>query len=125
MGLDIYLKKVRKEEDQLAYFRKVNFLVGYFFGEDYTDADNCRPLEISKEQCEELVRRCKEVLEKRDEETSMELLPPTGGFFFGSYDIDDYYYEDVENVKEEFEKEVIPAFDELDDGEYIEFWCWW
>lgn len=125
MGLDIYLRKTRRDSDELAYFRKVNFLVNYFFGEDYTDGDNCRPLTIYKEQCEDLIERCKTVLEKRDEETSLELLPPICGFFFGSTDIDDYYYRDVEEVKTQFEDFVLPQFDKLADNEVIEFTCWW
>lgn len=125
MGLDIYLRKTRRDSDELAYFRKVNFLVNYFFGEDYTDGDNFRPLTIYKEQCEDLIERCKTVLEKRDEETSLELLPPICGFFFGSTDIDDYYYRDVEEVKTQFEDFVLPQFDKLADNEVIEFTCWW
>lgn len=125
MGLDIYLRKTRRDSDELAYFRKVNFLVNYFFGEDYTDGDNCRPLTIYKEQCEDLIERCKTVLEKRNEETSLELLPPIGGFFFGNTNIDDYYYKDVEEVKTQFEDFVLPQFDGLADNEVIEFTCWW
>lgn len=125
MGLDIYLRKTRRDSDELAYFRKVNFLVNYFFGEDYTDGDNCRPLTIYKEQCEDLIERCKTVLEKKNEETSLELLPPIGGFFFGNTAIDDYYYKDVEEVKTQFEDFVLPQFDELADNEVIEFTCWW
>ena len=125
MGLDISVRRAYKTTSELAYFRKVNFLVAYFFGEDYQETDNCRPIEIYKEQCEDLVNRCKTVLEKKDEDTSMELLPPVGGFFFGDTDIDEYYYEAVEQVRKEFEENVIPEFDELEDGEFIEFWCWW
>lgn len=125
MGLDIYLRKTRRDTEELGYFRKVNFLVSYFFSSDYSDYDNCRPLEISKEECEELVDRCKTVLEKRDTNVSEELLPPVGGFFFGNTDIDDYYYEDVAEVKKVFEEKIIPQFDNLKDNEYIEFSCWW
>lgn len=123
MGLDIYID--RNKHNELAYFRKVNFLVGYFLGDDYDDSDNLSPVVIDKEQVEELIDICKQVLEKKDDEYSMEVLPPTGGFFFGKYEIDEDYYRNVEYVKEIFEEQVLPEFDTLEDDETITIKCWW
>ena len=125
MGLNIYLSKTRKSSNELTYFRKVNFLVSYFLGKDYTYYDNCRPLVIHKDQCEDLIQRCKTVLEKKDKNVSLTLLPPIEGFFFGSTDIDEHYYKNVEKVKTQFEDLVLPEFDKLKDDEDIEFSCWW
>ena len=69
MGLDIYFSKVSsldyslnketaiKNEIEIDYFRKVNFLLPHFGYED-----NCEYLEIEKWQIEDLVQTAKELL---------------------------------------------------------------
>lgn len=120
MGLDIFFTKKRSEH--IGYFRKVNFLVGYFEGLGF-DVENQTPLEISKEDAEVLLSRCKQVLKKH--ELAEELLPTTEGFFFGSTDYDDNYFEDVKAVRDYIKNDLLPKFDELQDGEKIYFETWY
>lgn len=47
------------------------------------------------------------------------------GFFFGSTDYDEYYYEDVKEVKNYIEKTLLPEFDALKDDESIYFETWY
>ena len=121
MGLDIYFDKVTKEAHELAYFRKVNFLVAFFENLGY-EIENCGEVVIEKEDIEELLSRCKQVLENK--ELATELLPTTEGFFFGSTEYDEYYFQDVEQVKDTCE-ELIPEFDELNGNQYIVFKIWY
>ena len=77
----------------LAYFRKVNFLFEFFSGslnEDETTAV------ITSGEMEELIEKCEFVLNNRDK--ASEILPTCDGFFFGSLDYDDYYFESVAKV---------------------------
>lgn len=77
----------------LAYFRKVNFLFEFFSGslnEDETTAV------ITRGEMEELIEKCEFVLNNRDK--ADEILPTCDGFFFGSLDYDDYYFESVAKV---------------------------
>ena len=77
----------------LAYFRKVNFLFEFFSGslnEDETTAV------ITRGEMEELIDKCEFVLNNRDK--ASEILPTCDGFFFGSLDYDDYYFESVAKV---------------------------
>lgn len=77
----------------LAYFRKVNFLFEFFSGslnEDETTAV------ITRGEMEELIEKCEFVLNNRDK--ASEILPTCDGFFFGSLDYDDYYFESVAKV---------------------------
>lgn len=120
MGLDIYLTK--KKRSEIGYFRKVNFLVKFFEDKGF-DVENQTPFEISKEQAKELLERCKEVL--KDNSKGQELLPTMDGFFFGSTDYDEYYYEDVKEVKNYIEKTLLPEFDALKDDESIYFETWY
>jgi hypothetical protein len=54
-----------------------------------------------------LLRDCKEVISERnkgnDQKVAMATLPPQPGFFFGSTDIDEDYYEDIENTINQLE----------------------
>ena len=101
--------------NEVAYFRKVNFLIPFFGYEE-----NCSNIEIDKYQVEDLIEACKEVLANHDKASF--LLPTQEGFFFGSTDYDDWYFDDVQNVKEKFE-EVLADFD-LDEAILI-MHCWW
>lgn len=123
MGLDINFLKVRTKEENLAYFRKVNFLVGFF--EDYFDkkVENCENFKINKASVEELKSRCVKVLENHD--LAKTLLPTTAGFFFGDLEYDEYYFRDVEEVMHTCDEVLLPEFDDLDDDEYIVFYIWY
>lgn len=120
MGLDIFFN--RKKESQIGYFRKVNFLVAYFADLGF-DVENQTPLSITKEDAEVLLDRCNQVLE--DHSKAEELLPTMSGFFFGSIDYDEGYFDDVESVADFLENELIPTFDNLDPNEEITFETWY
>jgi hypothetical protein len=70
------------------YYRKVNFLYGYF-SERLTD-EQCL---VTKEDIEDIISRCENVLD--DHSKAEELLPTCSGFFFGSTEYDEYYFSDV------------------------------
>ena len=101
--------------NEVAYFRKVNFLIPFFGYEE-----NCSNIEIGKYQVEDLIEACKEVLANHDKASF--LLPTQAGFFFGSTDYDDWYFDDVQNVKEKFE-EILADFDM--DEDILLMHCWW
>ena len=101
--------------NEVAYFRKVNFLIPFFGYEE-----NCSNIEIDKYQVEDLIEACKEVLANHDKASFF--LPTQEGFFFGSTDYDDWYFDDVQNVKEKFE-EILADFDR--DEDILLMHCWW
>lgn len=47
------------------------------------------------------------------------------GFFFGSTEYDEYYFDNVQDVKDYIEQTLIPAFDKLESGEGIYFSTWY
>lgn len=94
MGLDMYLYK--KELDEVAYWRKANAIHGWII--NYTNSeDNCKPIELTQRDLHVLLETCIEVL--ADNEKAKDLLPPTSGFFFGSGEIDDWYWQDIKYTK--------------------------
>ena len=120
MGLDIFLTK--KKRTNIGYFRKVNFLVKFFEDKGF-DVPNQTPLAITREDAEELLSKCEEVL--KDHSKGLELLPTMSGFFFGNTDYNDYYYDSVEAVRDYVKDKLLPEFDALEEGEDIYFETWY
>lgn len=131
MGLDIWFSK-RKEPKEIegSYFRKVNFLVAYI--ENHTNYNRESSwVEWNLNMAKDLLDRCNRVLKYsnlvREElencekclEEIEELLPTTGGFFFGSQEYDKYYFQNVLEVKIFLEEILMPMFDDLKDDESI------
>ena len=122
MGLDLYIEKKIRDSKELAYFRKVNFLIPFI--EDYYDInlENCKDVEIDKECIEELLIRCNEVL--ADNSLAEKLLPTEAGFFFGDTDYNEFYFNDVKQVRDKC-VDLANEFDSLKNNEYIVFNIWY
>lgn len=85
--------------------------------------ENLVPLKITLEDCKELLDRCNKVLSNHD--LAEELLPTKEGFFFGSTEYDDYYYEQVQHTQVYLTVSIIPAFKNLKENELITFDIWY
>lgn len=81
------------------YYRKVNSLYAYF--SDRLESEQCL---VTKADVEDIIDRASKVLLAHDEEVSAELLPTQSGFFFGSTEYDEYYYDDIADVYKQFTK---------------------
>lgn len=112
MGLDMYL--YQKETSEVAYWRKANAIHGWII-DNAGVVDDCTPIHISKNTLIQLRDDCKKVVEEGDADTAMELLPPSSGFFFGSSELDDWYWE---NVKETVTKLTEIIDNTVDDQEF-------
>ena len=95
----------------VGYFRKVNCVYRYF-----QDRLTDETAWVSKGDCEDIVKRCNDVL--KNPNFAMTLLPTQSGFFFGSTEYDKYYYDDLKNVRKQF-KSFIKYFKTDDDFLYI------
>ena len=107
----MYLTRSSKNgglEEEIAYWRKANWFHGWFVNELAGGKDECQPIPVSKEDLEELLKRINKILDETDknkrEELAMQLLPPTSGFFFGSYDLDEYYWGSLSKTKDTIEE---------------------
>ncbi len=111
MGLDMWLHKRKKisSDDELIYWRKANQIRGWIQNNVDGFVDNGSVV-VPKEKLEELLHVCKTVLEYESENVSKELLPVTSGFFFGSNEYDEWYYNDVEETATQLEK-ILQTFD--------------
>ena len=81
-----------------AYFRKVNFIYAFF--QDFLVDECCL---VSKSAIVELMDYCKDVLERHKTDADGGVayaeanLPTQAGFFFGSTDYDEWYFNDVKD----------------------------
>jgi len=83
-------------EIAVGYWRKANAIHKWFVDNVQNGEDECRPHYVSREHLQTLLVTVDEVLTTRN----TDLLPVfTEGFFFGSYEIDDYYWEYLEDTK--------------------------
>lgn len=77
----------------VGYWRKANAIHGWIVNEFAGGEDNCQQIYIPRKGMEDLRDLCHAVI--TDPDKALEALPPTAGFFFGSYSIDDWYLQDL------------------------------
>jgi len=112
MGLDMYLVKIRNKDGErfgVMYWRKANQIYRWFKENVEQHNGDGDSFDVPFEKLKELLETIKEVLKERDEVTARLLLPTQEGFFFGSTDYGEGYWDDLENTKEVLEKELFEA----------------
>lgn len=92
--LPINVNKITEVVERVAYWRKANQIHNWFVQNCQNGVDNCQRSYVSGEQLVNLRELCKTALATRNPE----LLPPVSGFFFGSTEIDSYYWDDLRDT---------------------------
>ena len=85
---------VKEVSIEAGYWRKANAIHDWFVRECQGGEDNCGYYYVGREQLTELKALCEQVL--ADKKQAKELLPTASGFFFGSQEYDQYYFDDLE-----------------------------
>ena len=115
MGLDMNLFQARNESDLKEWFnldyeawqsqkesfvvgewRKANAIHNWFVTNLMEGIDECQRVEVSDLDLKDLKNLCVRVL--KDRSLALELLPPVSGFFFGSTEVDEWYFEDLQRT---------------------------
>ena len=78
----------------VGYWRKANQVHQWFVDNVQAGEDDCKSYWVQKSKMKELLDLCKEVLETKN----ADLLPPQSGFFFGSTEVDEFYWSDIEHT---------------------------
>lgn len=86
---------------KVGYWRKANQIHNWFVNEVQDGEDNCKEYYVTREKLEELLQVCKDVKASKHPDVVNNLLPPSAGFFFGSYDIDEWYWEQIDDTVEQ------------------------
>jgi hypothetical protein len=82
----------------VGYWRKANAIHGWFVRECGGGVDECQDIYVPREKLVELRDLCKSAVSQPA--MAGDILPPTGGFFFGSYEIDEWYMHDMKKTIE-------------------------
>ena len=82
-----------------AYWRKANQIHGWFVRNVQDDVDDCGSYEVGRNDLQALVDVCRKVLANR--KLAAKLLPPNEGFFFGGYEYDEYYFDELQRTADE------------------------
>ena len=123
MGLDQFLYRYRLyntgyEKEEIMYWRKANEIQN-FFDTHIEEVENCEPIKVELEDLIVLKNRCKEVIENKS--LANDLMPTISGFFFGTTDYDDWYFE---SLKDTYDK-INNIIKEHQDDDYYEYYAWW
>lgn len=78
---------------KVGYWRKANQIHQWFVDNVQNGEDNCAEYYVDRAKLIELRDLCKLAL--KDKGKAEELLPTQSGFFFGSTEIDEWYFQDV------------------------------
>ena len=111
-------ERVKYVVEEVAYWRKANSIHKWFVDNCQDGVDDCRNAYVDREKLEELLDLCKQV--KADPDKAHELLPTQSGFFFGSTQYDEWYFEDINNTIEMLEG--ILSDETGDEFEYHSSW---
>ncbi len=128
MGLDqkltVFREGVSKDNEYCLIpkeynFRKASALQGYF--ERNYGTENLIKHEVFDYSIEELKEYTDYILENPEDISYIkENFPPTKGIFYGSTEIDEWYFEEVEKVSK-----VVNEILKTDKVASIYYWCWW
>ena len=80
-------------EVSVGYWRKANAVHQWFVDNCQNGEDDCRVAYVPREKMTELLNLCEQVL--LQPATAKNDLPTQPGFFFGSYEYDGYYFDDL------------------------------
>ncbi len=141
MGLDMYLYKRDKDknaidveernygtnevyevEQEFIYWRKANQIHMWLVDNVQGGVDDCEEHQVSTKQIVHFYDELVKARLSRDES----IFSPSEGFFFGSTDIDEYYWQELRDTIEELKPEIekIKELDEdnRDNYEYTFFY---
>lgn len=111
--------------EEAMYWRKANAIHSWFVDNVQERNDNCGTYYVSKENLQELYDTICELLAKKDSKDILkevaDTLPPQSGFFFGGTDIDEYYWEDLEETKKGL-KEILDKKNDRAEYYYHSSW---
>jgi len=83
-------------ETDVGYWRKANQIHQWFVDNIQDGEDDCNKYDVAKEDLQTLFDLCNKIIQ--DQTKANELLPVQQGFFFGSNEYDEYYFQDIQET---------------------------
>lgn len=107
--------KICEVQEEIGYWRKANAIHGWIVENVADGVDDCSEIYIPFERIKELQDLCKEVLKKPHK--AADLLPVTTGFFFGTYEYDEWYFDSL--------SETVGILDQCREEDWIVYQASW
>ena len=100
LGLELDGERMRVQSvtAEAMYWRKANAIHRWFVENVQGDEDNCERYYVDREQLIKLRNLCAKLCKQKVEALAEDELPTEDGFFFGSTEYDEWYWNDVENT---------------------------
>lgn len=134
MGLDMYLTasryywfneekpvidgiEIKELRAEAAYWRKANQIHAWFVDNVQGGEDECNPHHVDREQLQQLIDLCKQALD-----TKTPLIEPRSGFFFGSTEIDEWYWQTLRDTVDRLTEALAKFPEEHWSFEYRSSW---
>lgn len=98
--------KLNRIGGEAMYWRKANAIHNWFVQKCAGGVDECQRVDVAPAQLIELRDLCAVLLAERrlDEDAArtraLQVLPPKTGFFFGSSEVDDWYWRDLTDTRD-------------------------
>jgi hypothetical protein len=88
--------RIKEIACEAIYWRKANAIHNWFVQNVQSGVDDCREYYVTRPQLHSLLAVCKDVLANPSK--AEELLPPQAGFFFGSAEVNEWYWDDIKST---------------------------
>lgn len=92
--IPIKFNRISYIDEKVGYWRKANAIHKWFVDNCQDGVDDCREAYVSLDQLIELLDICKQV--KANHSLAYSMLPVQAGFFFGSTEYDEWYWNDID-----------------------------
>jgi hypothetical protein len=79
--------------EEAGYWRKANAIHAWFVKNVQNGVDDCGNYEVTEDKVKELLSLCEDVM--KNQKKAHKILPTQSGFFFGSYDYDEWYFVEI------------------------------
>ena len=119
LNLDGERMRVESITAEAIYWRKANAIHKWFVENVQGGEDNCQRFYVEREQLTELRNMCAKLCTQR--EMAEETLPTADGFFFGSTEYDEWYWNDIEGTVQGIDK-ALKTFDDKWQFHYRASW---
>ena len=94
--------RVKEVSCEAMYWRKANAIHRWFVEHCQSGTDDCGEYYVTVEQLEELLEACELILS--DHAKAPDILPTQSGFFFGSTEFDEWFWDDIKRTVIELHK---------------------
>ena len=121
MGLDMFLfnRGDPKEVEEVAYWRKANAIHKWFVENVQGGVDDCGAYPVQKADLKKLLSLVNKSL--RSKKLAPKLLPTQSGFFFGSTEYGEWFFQDLNDTKKKL-TEILKSDNAPDGWLYQSSW---